>query len=53
MPYENAVTWEEVLLSFKLKVFTPTHSMTSDEQMERIKQNLAEAERLLKKGRGR
>jgi hypothetical protein len=49
VPYENATTWEEVLMRLKSKYFTPTHSMTSDEQMERIKQKLVEVERLLKK----
>jgi hypothetical protein len=47
--YGNATTWEEVLMRLKLKDFTPTHSITSDEHIERIKQKLAEAERLLKK----
>jgi hypothetical protein len=51
MPYENenVVEWEEVQLRFNSKYFTSTHSMTLDDKMKRIKQKLAEAERLLKK----
>jgi hypothetical protein len=47
--YENAVDWDEVQLRLKSKCFYSFCSMSLDDQMERIKQQLVEAIKMIKR----